>query len=499
MRNQKLREADRPLRHEGHKKPVTRRDFLARGLIAGAGIVASPTLLGLLNAREASAQALDCGIAVGGAGLIPFIGFDLAGGANIAGSNVLVGGPGGQMDFLDDDGYMKLGLPSDMTPRQPGQINTELGIAFHADSAILAGIQSKTSAVTRSRINGTLLCARSDNDTGNNPHNPIYGINKAGANGDLVALIGSRNSDSGGRSAAPLDMIDPTVRPTKVDSSRDAKGLVDTGKLVELLDSQDAESVMRTVERLSELKVQKLSEDVIVRDLIRCGYVQTSDLVARYGNPDLLDPNRDLDIVGAGNSIFTSAELNDSRFRKTAAVMKLVIEGFAGAGTIENGGYDYHDSTRATGEIRDFLAGQMMGATLEFAARRGQPLMLYLFSDGSVASNGVLDNSADGRGKGIWKGDNSSTAASLILVYDPNARPGLTRAEAHQIGYFRPSGSVETSATRVANNVPLLAESVVLNYMALHNDVGRFAQVLPNHGLGAGADLDSLVAFQPIR
>lgn len=45
----------------------------------------------------------------------------------------------------------------------------------------------------------------------------------------------------------------------------------------------------------------------------------------------------------------------------------------------------------------------------------------------------------------------------------------------------------------------LLAESVVLNYLALHGEVGRFGQVLPGLTLGAGAELDSLVAFQAIR
>ena len=49
--------------------------------------------------------------------------------------------------------------------------------------------------------------------------------------------------------------------------------------------------------------------------------------------------------------------------------MKLVVNGFAGAGTIEFGGYDYHDGTRATGEVRDFEAGQAIGAVLEYAAR----------------------------------------------------------------------------------------------------------------------------------
>ena len=36
----------------------------------------------------------------GGAGKIPFICFDLSGGANLAGSNILIGKQGGQLDFL---------------------------------------------------------------------------------------------------------------------------------------------------------------------------------------------------------------------------------------------------------------------------------------------------------------------------------------------------------------------------------------------------------------
>ena len=491
--------SEEPLRHENHKRPVTRREFLGQGFLSGVGIVTAPSLLGLLGASTAGAQAANCGIGVGGAGLIPFLCFDLAGGANVAGSNVLVGGPGGQLDLLTAEGYMKLGLPSGMTPGNPGQVNTELGLAFHSDSPFLAGILSKTSLTTRAAINGTVICARSDNDTGNNPHNPMYGINKAGADGDLVALIGTRSSDSGGNSQAPMSMIDPAVRPTKVASADEATGMVDTGKLITLLNQQDATAVARVAEQISDLKISALNEQQTLKDLVNCGYAQTTDLIQRYGNPDVLNPELDPDILTGANPIFTAAEFGQSRFEKTAAVMKLVVEGYAAAGTIEHGGYDYHNSTRATGEIRDFLAGQMMGAALEFAARRGQQLMLYVFSDGSVASDGVLDNSPEGRGKGIWKGDNSSTAAAFILVHDPVGRPQLSRPDASQIGYFRPSGSVETASTRIANNVALLAEAIVLNYMALHNDVGRFAQVLPNHGLGTATDLDSLTAFQPIR
>jgi hypothetical protein len=467
--------------------------------VIGTAMIMGPSLLGLFGSSQAArAAAEECGVDVGGAGKLPFVCLDLAGGASIAGSNVMVGGPGGQMDFLSPEGYSKLGLPSDLIPQLPGQLSTELGLAFHSDSAFLRGILSKTTATTRANVNGCIICARSENDTGNNPHNPMYGVGKAGAAGELVTLVGTQSSDSGGRSRVPDSMFDPALLPTKIDRPRDATGLVDTGKLVSLLDHDDAVAVMQAVERLSQQKVARLGEEQIVKDLLLCAYSQSTELVARYGDPGILDPLRDADIAGLDTSIFTATELERSEFRKAASVMKLVVNGFAGAGTIELGGYDYHDSTRATGERKDFAAGQVMGALLEYAARRSRPLLLYVFSDGSVASDGQLDNSADGRGKGIWKGDNSSTASVFMLVYDPNGQPRMRTSTANQIGYFRPSGSVETAATRVSDAVDLLAEAIVLNYLALHDEVGRLDEVLPNHGLGAGADLDSLVAFEPI-
>ena len=122
------------------------------------------------------------------------------------------------------------------------------------------------------------------------------------------------------------------------------------------------------------------------------------------------------------------------------------------------------------------------------------------FSAGSVVCEGRLDNSADGRGKSIWRADNQNTASVFLLVYDPAGRPPLASPATQQIGWFRPSGSVETAATRVSNNVDRLAEAIVLNYLALHDEAGRLAEVLPDHGLGASAaEIDRLVAFQAIR
>ena len=87
-----------------------------------------------------------------GAGKIPFICFDLAGGANIAGSNVLVGKEGGQLDFLSTQGYSKQGLPGDhdcrTTLRRTSSMR-EFGLMFHSDSAFLRGMLEKTTATTR--------------------------------------------------------------------------------------------------------------------------------------------------------------------------------------------------------------------------------------------------------------------------------------------------------------------------------------------------------------
>jgi len=57
---------------------------------------------------------------------------------------------------------------------------------------------------------------------------------------------------------------------------------------------------------------------------------------------------------------------------------------------------------------------------------------------------------------------------------------------------------VETSSTPAANNVNLLVETVVLNYLALHGEQGQFASLFPGHGLGGTALQDSLIAFNPI-
>ncbi len=527
------------MRHEHHARPMTRRELLGQGFLGGSAMVWGGGLLSLFsNPREAyAALASDldpvaCGI-TNGAGKIPFICFDLAGGANISGSNVLVG-QNGQMDVLSTAGYRKLGLPGDQIPgvaevtptltSNGDHTDTSLGLAFHSDSAFLRGMQASfRTAGLAGNVNGAIIPARSENDTGNNPHNPLYGIQRAGADGSILSLCGSENSESGGNSLAPAMMINPEFRPTKIDRPSDVTGLVDTGELLALLSQDDAVAVMESIYRLSDQKMNTagittgltqpdpnnpgLTRDEVVEDLVKCGYLSAADVADRFGDPSQLDPASDPNIVNDVTGIFTTAEFNDGgrdgrEFRKTASVMKMVIDGFAGAGCIEMGGYDYHGGMRQEGEVKDFRAGRCMGACLEYAARArsgaGIPLMMYVFSDGSLSSNGTIDDTVDGRGKGEWTSDNQSTAAGFFLVFNPGTRPTLMGPpEVHQqIGAFSSDGSVVRSGSPGANNVNLLVEMVLLNYMALHNEQGNFATAFPNHGLGA--NLDIYTAFSNI-
>jgi hypothetical protein len=515
-----------PFRHENHPRPMTRRELLGAGFLTGPAVITAPAWLGaLLKSSKANAASLDtdiaglisdptCGISANGGGMIPFIAFDLAGGANLVGSEALVGVKGGQMSFLSSAGYSKQGVPGNMLPTSATFVSTALGLAWHADGAILRGISSVTNPATLGGVNGAVIAAMSQNDTANNPHNPMYGIAKAGAKGSLLTLIGTQSTVSGGNSLAPTMLIDPTNQPTKISSATDDTGLVDTGGATADPDSlavlqaqarisggttaPSTNPAVFTGSALGSVKIYTdpaaTASDAQLKDQVRCAYVKSAYTTSKFADPSTLNPDMDANIVGP-NGIFTTTQYKaDADIRKTAAVMKLVLNGFAGAGTITLGGFDYHDSTRASGEQKNFHAGVCIGAVLEYARRVNTPVMIYVFSDGSLSSTGMADNSVNGRGKLGWQGDNQSTASTFFLAYSPKGRP--TVQAGNQIGYFNADGSVNTMSSPAANAVNLLVQTVILNYMALHGKQANFATAIPGQGLGS--NIDSLIALNPI-
>jgi hypothetical protein len=528
-----------PLRHENHPRPRTRRDFIAAGFLSGPAMVMAPAWLGALlkaNGARAGAPPLDgdispllaaaeCNVPASGVGL-PFICFDLAGGANLVGSEVIVGQQGGQSNFLTTAGYGKLGVPGNMVPSSSANVDPSLGLLWHADGGIKRGIMSMITPATAAGTNGAVICAMSQNDTQTNPHNPMYGIAMAGRKGQLLQLIGTESSVSGGNSMAPMELIVPALQPSTISQPSDAVSLVPMppggGKQdplsVEVLETQTRISggtglynggsggtaaFTGALGMPTALYASSAQQDATLKNQVRCAYVKAVNTANQFGDPSALDPTKDANITSIASKFQANAFM-DNEFAKTATVMKLVLNGMAGAGTIVMGGYDYHDGTRATGETRNFKAGQMIGAVLQYASALGVPVMIYVFSDGSLNSNSMVDSSAAGRGKLGWQGDNSSVASTFFLVYNPKGRPALRGAPAtQQIGYFTADGSVASTSSPAANSVDSLVQVVLLNYMGLSGTDANFANVFQSwtmqpQGLGSASQLGALTVFQPI-
>ncbi|MDE2053021.1 MAG: general secretion pathway protein GspF, partial [Gammaproteobacteria bacterium] len=369
-----------------------RRELLSAGFMGASGLVMAPAWLAALlkPGKAGAAIALDsdigtlatgttqCDISLG-AGLVPFICFDLAGGANLVGSEVIVGVQGGQANFLSTAGYGKMGVPGNMVPSSAGFVSNALGLLWHSDGAILRGILSKaTTPATAAGTNGAVFPALSENDTNINPHNPMYGIANVGASGSLLTLVGTEPTISGGNSMAPPSLggvpINSALQPSTIDRPSDAVGLVSSGTSADELSVAVQESQARISSGTTPYSagasdpasaftgvltepntgtgtpgVQLYTDppsDAQLKNQVRCNYVKAAYNSANFGNPSDLDPRQDANITGGGTPIFTASDFSDSDVAMTATVMKLVLNGYAGAGTISIGGFDYHDNTR---------------------------------------------------------------------------------------------------------------------------------------------------------
>lgn len=544
-----------PFRHQDHARPVTRRELLGAGFLSGPAFVLAPAWVGaLLKAQNAGAQTTvpqtiadqmaECKLqaaasgGMGTTGPVPFITIDLAGGANLMGSEAIAGMAGNPTNFISAAGFSKLGVPGNMVPTSTAFIDMSMGLPFHSDSAILRGIKLKASTTILSKVNGVVIPAISQNDTNSNTLNAMHLIAKAVSGfppvnnlpvpyGQYATLVGTNATASGGNSAAPAP-VDPTLQPTRIASSADNTALVGSGAsgaasatTTAVLETQAristgatktpttgavdgnqaggtyASSVVGQATLVSNIAdgSTATSADLVLKEQLRCAYVKTGFTAATSKGPDSVNPDKDPLIIGAGTSIFTAADYTDGDVKKTAAIMKLVMNGYAGAGTIVLGGYDYHSGNRADGETKNQHAGLIIGAILAYADAVKTPVMINVISDGSLTSTGNIDSSTAGRGKLGWQGDSQQVAASLILVYSPNGKPA---AAINQIGSLNADGTVNATSSPGANAPNLVTQLVTLNWMALNGIDSQFATVFPTQGLGAATARTALTAFTKI-
>lgn len=482
-------------------KIITRRDFLAQGYMGAVGTVLMPNLLTILasNVAQAACPSASAGAAAGKPGVLVF---DLAGGSNIAGSNVMVGKAGGQMDFLAANSYSSVGLPPDQHPSLANMLTTingkaaGQGLAFHANSDLLRGIVSTAGAGNLANVDGMVFAAASGDDTSNNPHNPAYWIYKAGARGNLVNIIGSNNNDSGGNAVAPAPSVDPSVRSVQITNATQAAGLVQLGSMGAIFASNASDKVkkilaaaeMTSGRKLASFNAMDMSDQI--KELVSCGFIDSKDLVGRF-TPAAVDPTQDAMV----NAAFVNQAADGDR-RKAAAIAKLVIDGYAGVGTVSMGGYDYHGQGRVTQANKDFAAGALIGSSINLAAAKGKDLMVILYTDGGVSSGTAVNNDPVAKGRYDFESDNGSRSAAMVLVYKAGGAPTMIDAT-RQAGAFKDDGSIDRQAGQLSDNVLNLSKAFVANYLALTGEEGKLAQVVGTETLST--EFAKYVKFAKLR
>ena len=510
-----IEKVEEPILHENHKLPRTRREFLAHGFIGMATTTVLPTFTSLLfRSNIANAQSvLECIPPSYQLGL-PYICIDAAGGMNIAGQNAIVGMK--KSDIQEDVGsdasdYIRLGISPAEHPKDESKVESKYKLKFHRSSGILEGMNSVLDGQMvngkpiSASIDGLLFCTRTGDDTATNPINTVYQANRAGAGGKIVQLVGNANTDTGARSAAPSNVIDLKIRPTRITRNEDAQGLLTLGTDLmgtQYLDKANTgaklEKFMSRISKMNQRKLNQLKgldSESQIKKVLECSTESAKQLFTTF-SAEALNPANDASVT----DVYGGASQNE------AALAKLVIDQYAGAGTITIGGADYHGNTPVGTHAKDRQVGSAIGRAILLASRKSQNLAIHLYTDGGVAgdSGGVAMAVQTGAGmieKVRWTGDSGTRSSALMLFYvhdhdgssmvledsDGNGR--------RQIGNFKKAGGVNLD-TVIGDSTENLWKAIMLNYLAIQGKEGDFESIFGSGSLPP--EWATLVRMKPV-
>jgi len=521
----------------GHRKPRTRRDFLSRGLILGSSYVMMPSLLSLLPNKVLRAQGLNCELpSVEGSSLIPLMVFDFAGGAPLN-QEIYCGGVGGQLDTFENpagspanSGYENFGIP--ISIQAATTPDTEFGLVFRNNSAALQGLRAGVLPQYRANIDGLSLACDTNDDTGNNMMNPALWLPKLGRFGTLTATVGTNGaSQSGGRSAPSQGSYLAEYDPVQTRNRDEARNLVNQGALVAALqnNSERANSVRSALAQMSSHQLKdfsNLSMNDQLSKMIQCGLINAPALLAQSSPtavfPNTPDPNANDPEYQSLVDSFGLAPENS----QVATVARLLLKGFAGAGTIEIGGRDNHDNTAATPRSSLFQDFRLVGQVLNYFLSNQKPIMILCITDGSMGRTGIADTT-DGNGTaagvgqtpsfapgtdfapgggGLFNrpGDGGNYTAHMMFIAHPsvnrsNGNPNVfVQNMGRQIGAFTRNG-VNTSHLITAQNPSNMSLAAIYNYLLAQGLEDKISEISPNQNNPfAGANHDKYAIFKKI-
>ena len=458
-----------PLRYPDHK-PVTRRQFLAQGFI---GVSASLTLPGAAGLGMTQAYLESCGAVDLPDNFLPFMVFDMAGGAALP-ANFLVGGQGGAEDLLAS--YDLLGWD----PRAEAAVDAQFGLPMATVGGLYQGIVQNTSPEARANLRMGSLCHTALDDTSSNRLNANSLVLLAGTRGQFLANgIGLRGSSSGGNSRAVIE--EAALKPVQMNRIGDLAQSTSFGGPAF---ANTGMSFLRALASggvgLSRAQVRDMVSapggDVLA-ELSRCAYERSLQFVEGVSG---LDPREDAVAQGIYGINANTAETDENAL--SAAVAMNAIKGFSGPGTWTLGGCDYHDGTATTGDAKDLDMGVQIGRAVEFAHQSGRPFFFQLLTDGGCSNT---------RGTRIWRGDSGDKCMTVMGFYNPRGPAEMRR---NQVGYYNSAQAAEPG-TLIGGDVTLAAYAVLANYLNCAGRLAEFGEVAPGIFTGAG-ELESVLVFE---
>jgi hypothetical protein len=469
--------AKKPLLHEGHGRPTTRRDFLSTGLLSFSGFMMAPSILSIISRPSFASAAMDGCEAAAAVRLPAFVNVNLAGGAALSGNVVMLGQGGDPLPSYSILGH---------GPGAPIIEREFQGVGFHGvrngrlSSQFLAGVRATAAQTTRDKTSFLSIAVPLGDDTSNNQIDPTGLVTAAGLTGDLLPKLGTRGTTTGVNQMAAK--ITPPA-PLVVRNIADLTGALSPASALTttLTDVNQRKSLLRLVSNLSTTQAREVassnsSSGTALAKLVQCATDKNIELSTNPnpGIDPLQDTNTGLsDLWQMRNNQDALGQSSGNRVVMGSMVYN-ALKGNSGAVGLELGGYDYHGNNRITvQDARDFNAGQLVGLILQSAAVMGQKVFVTVTSDGSVGAGGGAAAGAD------YTGDRGSGGASYVLAFDPAGRPAMKndRNGAHQLGWFgNGQGAVDTSLTGSAE---LAGIATFANYLAFAKQSALLDKVLP--------------------
>ena len=479
--------------HADHKKPTTRRDFLASGIASFSGTMFAPSILQTIFTSSA-AQAAGCAAAAVNA-LPAFVNVNFSGGPGMTGSFIPMDKNGGMISSYSSVGmgtapniqrvfndvpfplyggatvYAGTGAPispaSTITAGTPASTGLPPGAADPVLPYVSQFIQGLLLAINPDIQARTAWCSvvvSSQDDNSDNACNITGLIQAAGYVGDTLPALGTQPTLTG-ISNMPA-MIKPSA-PSVVGQFSDITNAISLHTRVRTQLNNDPklfQSILNLVRNLSGTQARNLASAngsnsaSTLGNLVSCATGKNFDLSS--AGTAMLDPKNNVGtnaVWQLGNNNTLQGMSNASRYAFAGMTYNL-LAGHSGTIGINTGGNDYHGNARATTDPTDFRNGALVGNILATAHALGKPVFIHCTADGATGSNTGTDVTD-------WSGDRGVGGAQFMIAYHPTARPNIQAGFAgNQLGHFTTSQGADGSAVIGADGTRAAA-AVFRNYL----------------------------------